>query len=42
MFKKTLPCDPARYIRTFEAFAEHEEHPLGVSTLSWKFLIKTS
>ena len=34
MFTKALPCDPARYIPTFEAFSEHDRHPLGVSTLS--------
>ena len=31
---------PARNVRTFEAFSEHERHPLGVSTHFCEFFIQ--
>ena len=34
--EQALPFVPASYIRTFEAFSEHERHTLDVSTLSLK------
>ena len=36
-----LPCGPTLYIRIFEAFSEHERHPLEVSTLFVSFSFKT-
>ena len=42
MIKKALVFDLARYIRTSEAYSEHEKHPLDVVKLFSEFLIKTS
>ena len=37
MFEKKLPCGPARYIRIFEAFSEHERAFLNFFLSgSWK------
>ena len=32
--------EAARYIRTFEAYSEHERQPFGISKLFSEFLIK--
>ena len=37
--KQPLSIDPARYIRTSEAFSEHERHPLGVSLILSEFSV---